>query len=113
MKWDQRFFNSLDKGGALISLISVSSSGLEATLRHCTSCGVAHPLFRRSYNALVSAGELHPYFGCVSITMFARAPGSSGSSLLPAGMSLTANMCAMASMLCWSVSVPGLSGGIV
>jgi|SRR5262245_44680164 len=104
-------FNSVDNGGASISLISVSSLGLEAKLRHCTSCGVACSDGRNK--ALVSAGELYPYFGCASITMFARAFGSGGSSLSPAGMPLTENMCAMASMHCWSVSVPGASGGIV
>jgi hypothetical protein len=92
--------SSLDNGGASISLMHA-----------WIGCSRA-PALAPTDDDLVSARELESYFGCASITMSARAFGSSGSSLSPAGMPLTANMCAMESMHCWSVSVPGLSGGI-
>ena len=75
----------------------VAAAGGQQRLRHATAASAPQRYF----------------FGLSSITKPSSALGSAGSSLSPAGMSLTASMSAITSIDCWAVSVPGASVGII
>jgi hypothetical protein len=81
----------------LFDVFARPTSGLSFALRLWITTALA---MRPPMQSTTRAGRFQSYFGVASITMPARAFGSGGSSLSLAGMLLTANMCAMASMLC-------------